>query len=325
MTKIQIQTSLSPVAALANGCLEHGHILVAPTTEQIAALTPEQRTELARYVAPTDVPDRFRWDATLAVTSNGWAGVLAGLEIARVERERKATEQAEQTRLAEQRTAARNAEARQAAAVAISNPATLILGDQVINGLSHVDLGDLQAPYDAARKAAREMLDACQATVAAEAAAEIERREVDPRAWCAEHGAALSEPLQRAAREGRRVRSELTRLVYGHASIAIKALAASLGCELATSYAEQVRDGVPTTEAYAVLDACARERKRLARACLIPGVEITIGPIARHDVAERGLAVWRTGVDFAISHPWLDDSRGWVVLAEPLDEETDDE
>ncbi len=50
MTTIQIRTTVSAEAAMAAGLIEHGLLLVAPTTAEVSALTAEQREALSRYV-----------------------------------------------------------------------------------------------------------------------------------------------------------------------------------------------------------------------------------------------------------------------------------
>ena len=93
---------------------------------------------------------------------------------------------------------------------------------------------------------------------------------------------------------------------------------------IAPSYGEELRDDVPSATAYEILDALVAAQDTLRAVASLPGVEIVIGPIARHDVSS-GDPVWRTGVEVTLCHAWLSAGYGWVVLAEPLAEADDDE
>ena len=95
----------------------------------------------------------------------------------------------------------------------------------------------------------------------------------------------------------------------------LTALLEPLG-DLVTSYGDSPRGGVPSVKAYALLDAL--RAAPIAEAALLPGVVVTIGEIERQDGAETGTAVWRTGIDATITHPWIAQIL-ITVLAEPLD------
>ena len=162
------------------------------------------------------------------------------------------------------------------------------------------------------------------AKVAAKAAtaAVVAGHEAEARAWIATGAATLPPELIRAAGEGRRVLAEITRVVRERVRQAVEDLAPH---GIASSHGEEPRDDVPSAEAYEILDLLTSSLKGLRAAALLPGAEIEIGAIARHDVNPSGAAVWRTGVEVTLSHAWLDEDYGWVVLAEPRAEDDEDD
>jgi hypothetical protein len=174
---------------------------------------------------------------------------------------------------------------------------------------------------------------------AAEAEREAEKArklqvELNARRWAREYGRAKlgSAELVRAASEDRVVLPEIRRL----AQLSVEhALEEAFGAESVVKvYAEEIRDGVPSAEAYALLDTLINARAMLTRAHGLPNLtsgpdeSIAAGPIMRFDVAPKGTAVWRTGVRVTFTHPWLAEPIEWSVLAEPIDldiDEDDDE
>jgi len=333
--KIQIKTNLSTEAALKLGLTERGNLLVTPTSDELLALSDDDRQLLACYVASSDdARGAWQYGTVLHVTAAGWPGVVAGLaakrevdtqkaEAAKRDEENRAKREIE--RAAERERGLR--ELTERLVVAEADPASLIVEGRVRSVEGDLSLYEI-APSQEIRERIGAVSKRAEAILAERKAEAIERAEAEPRAWCAEHGAALSLPLQRAAREGRRVRAELTKLVLDRVRNQITAIGDSLNVdgigEIATSYNEQLRDGVPSEAAYRVLDACTAARDDITEAAVIPDLKIEIGPIARHDIAEHGTAQWRTGIEITVSHPWLDHDAGFVMLAEPLSQDDDE-
>jgi hypothetical protein len=159
-------------------------------------------------------------------------------------------------------------------------------------------------------------------------AALAEAAEHEPRLWLAEHGAALSPELSRAAREGRLVRNALYSSVEERVEDAVRAIDARLSrgdwAVLKETWATEERREVPSATAYELYDALMAGRDQIARSALLPHTVVTVGPISRFDVAPQGSAVWRTGVAVTVTHPWLAADIDLVMLCEPLDLDEDD-
>jgi hypothetical protein len=187
------------------------------------------------------------------------------------------------------------------------------------------ELAAFLASEAASREASERALEAEKAAKAAKAAAIAS----EARRWAREYGRSLlgSPELQRAAGEDRNVLPRIRRLVALAAEHAIEhAIAGLQDARVVKTYATEDRDDVPSAEAYALLDTLTAARGSIAEASALPGAEVTIGPIERYDVAPRGDAVWRTGVRVTLSHPWFDDDDlEWAVLAEPFEQNDQDD
>jgi hypothetical protein len=146
-----------------------------------------------------------------------------------------------------------------------------------------------------------------------------ESLEHDARTWAAEHGwSALGRSeIQRAAREGRRVRGAITARCTELFRLALE-LSIPEYATIVESYAEEDRDDVPSAEAYATHDAVKAEGDAFT---LPPGLAVETSDVCRIDVARRGSAVWRTGVLLTARHPWFTKDIEIAVISEPLCEE----
>lgn len=367
MSQLKINVYLSSETALKNGHIEYGELSVAPTAEQLALLTDEQRAALAAYTYGSQ---------RLHVPSPTWPGVLEGLSAAQ---EREAAKRAEREACVEgeraeyrrllalpalyapglplkeirnvyppnygrgdpeaERLHAEVAERRSAERREKILSADTALGDPA----RHVSDEGLSNEANAVLKAAQVWRDRNFVTdpvppIATEALARLEalrearkqeeerRREsleCDARTWAAEHAtAALAAPeIQRAAREGRRVRNAITtaveELLRDHVMHAIPEYAS-----VVEVYDIQDRDDVPSREAYATLDAIRVASKTWANQ--LPELEIADSGVCRIDVAAHGDPEWRTGVVVTASHPWFTETIEIAVISEPLNLDEDD-
>lgn len=147
------------------------------------------------------------------------------------------------------------------------------------------------------------------------AAAARERPETEARAWAAENGEAAlgSLPLQRAAREGKKVRSEISRLVEERVRTAVAEAAGAAGA-VSEHYTWRERDNVPSDEAYHLYDQLCTRISSIVRAMALPSEDVEVGPIARIDIAMSGDEDWRTGVMVTCRHPWLTETIEVAVL-----------
>lgn len=176
---------------------------------------------------------------------------------------------------------------------------------------------------NAVEKAAREEREAHEAEAKRRFAAEVQD-------WAAEYGESrLGSPeLKRAARERRDVVSEVRRLarerVRAVTAECLDNVNAPLGY-IVDTYESQPRDGVPSREAYALVDAIKAALPYIARESGLPDAKAEVSDIMRHDVAPKGDAVWRTGVTVTVSHPWLANAIEVDVISEPLPEEEESE
>jgi hypothetical protein len=173
-----------------------------------------------------------------------------------------------------------------------------------------------------------------QAVVAADDAAEAaeKARKVaaahEARLWLAEHATTrLDAPeLGRAARESRRCDATLLEVVTARVSHAVATIVEPLlNCNvLERTYGDEVRDDVPSRQAYALLDALIAAAPAIAEQSGLPHAVVEPGPIMRLDVAPKGSAVWRTGLIVEVTHPWLSQSISVPVICEPLDTDEDE-
>jgi hypothetical protein len=141
--------------------------------------------------------------------------------------------------------------------------------------------------------------------------------------------AAVPANVVRAASEGRDTRKVwmawAVKLVDEIAHECSRVIASGDRFGNATSYGESERADVPTVEAYRALDLATGIAKTRCEGLLPLPFALTVGPIARHDIAPRGASVWRTGVEITVSCPWLDRTEGVVILAEPRDQGDDND
>lgn len=185
----------------------------------------------------------------------------------------------------------------------------------------------LRVKHDAERvdrEAAEKIKEVAQAARENEARRRFETEVQD---WAAEHGETrLGSPeLKRAARERRDVVGEVRRLSKERIIAAVTEIVQSFGFVVYT-YESKPREGVPSREAYALLDVLKSALLSTADAAGVPGAEASVSDILRHDVAPEGAAVWRTGVTVTVSHPWFSSAIEVDVTSEaPPEDEEDDE
>lgn len=149
------------------------------------------------------------------------------------------------------------------------------------------------------------------------------RFETEVQDWAAEHSA--SPELKRAARERRAVVSEVRQQAKERVIAAVTEIVSTIGFVVET-YESQPREGVPSREAYALLDLLKSSLLSIADASGLPKAEAKISDILRHDVAPQGSAVWRTGVTVSVDHPWLANAIEVDVTSEaPPEEEIEED
>lgn len=80
--------------------------------------------------------------------------------------------------------------------------------------------------------------------------------------------------------------------------------------------------GVPSERSYALLDALASAVPTLRdQLAVVPDLVVEVGPLARHDVAPSGSAVWRLGVELKLTSPLASESYVMLVDAPPVTED----
>lgn len=336
MEQIKIAVSVPLSVAVENGSSRYGNTEVVLTDQDIQAMAPSLRALLARAKPEYDgrFTGRLNVDGSrpVVVKAATVAGLMEALaEVAAREAKRAAEEEA------------RRVEDEARIERALARPLVDWICRPLLGGEPHVADTLENAPYSdaritARRQAARIVVEEARAawlaererqdreTKAREAREAAERAAHDEalRAWVLERGAGspFAPEIVRAAREKRQVRGAVQACLREQ----LRRCLEPLGEDVVASYVSEAREGVPHAADYGVLDRLteAAQDGTLSSAALLPGAEIEIGPIARHDVAPRGAAVWRTGVSVTLSHPWLDDPIEWTVLSEPVEAEQDE-
>lgn len=165
---------------------------------------------------------------------------------------------------------------------------------------------EAQAAKQAAREAMRMWAESCEQLPTRIRRAAADGLDVYP---------ALKRHLGDAVRE---VISRIASKAVGHCTN-------TLGGEVVDTYDSETSTRVPSDEAYAIFDVLTAAKDEIAVAAIVPGVEVTVGPFLRVNVAYSG-KIWRSAVDVAVSHPWFGD-LGDHVLTEPanLPDEANDE
>lgn len=277
MKKLQIAVEIQREVALKAGCTEYGHALFSPSSEFLSSLSDEERAVLSTLPEP-DAKGEVHWNARLTLTAP------------------TVTDDAVRAALANR----------------VAKAAAAKIAETEAEAAKAARLAALVDRIEAAKAAERAKFDAAEeAKVSAEC---------DARIWCAEHAATVFDApeLARAAREKRKILSALREAVLAKFSLALATLAKDGGWYIPEDlYDSSPREDVPSREAYAMFDALTAAKDRLARATGLPNAQITIGPIARHDVASHGTR-WRTGVRIEVEHPWLSGGIVDAILTEPV-------
>lgn len=134
-------------------------------------------------------------------------------------------------------------------------------------------------------------------------------------AWAA--SADVPPNLRRAGIEGRDVREGIRAWLTERLFHDLAELVAPLGGYVDDdSYHETPREGVPSALAYQVHDAVTTWSRGVAAAWGLPELAVTVGPIARHDLAPVGRR-YRTGVLVTLAHAWIKGTVRRVAVAEP--------
>lgn len=176
------------------------------------------------------------------------------------------------------------------------------------------------AAYDREQEA--KAAAAAEQEAASEAADNARRAQVA--AWAIRHGEKINFPgtILRAAREGRDVYRAVCNEIEDRVFLAVRRLVSDNVDDDAiglTTYGKASDARVPTERAYAIRDALVAGGESIILAAALPGASVVVGDFERYDVANERKAVWRTGVDVVVTHPWfLDYDFGLRVLTEPL-------
>ncbi len=166
------------------------------------------------------------------------------------------------------------------------------------------EIYERRSRYAATRKAAR--------------LAEQEQRAARIVGWVIEHAKTLPGNLVRAAREGRQVESAVRDWCVEQLESLTTEFAVDCGGYAAEYYGDpQTREGVPTADAYRLLDMVVARVSRVKEVTLGESVPVGEPQIVRVDVAERGSEVWRTGICFALRSTLDLGDYNLVILSEP--------
>jgi len=177
-----------------------------------------------------------------------------------------------------------------------------------------------------AARAAREAAAEREAVAAAEREAKKEQIKAEIQTWSLACDA-LPARIRRAASEGLEIKPELTK--YLAESVATKVTeildTAGYGGEITEICGNpSPREGVPSDQAYAILDALSERQQEIAESALIPGVDVEVRGFFVVDIALHGKDVYRSVVDVIVRHRWARD-LGCYVLTEPRDMDEDED
>lgn len=184
-----------------------------------------------------------------------------------------------------------------------------------------------------AARAAREAAAEREAAAAAEREAKKEQIRAEIRTWALECDA-LPARIRRAASEGLEIKPELTKYLAECVATKVTEILhvgrpypcnAGCGGEITEICGNpSPREGVPSDQAYAILDALSEKKQEIAESALIHDVEVEVRGFFVADIALRGEAVYRSVVDVIVRHKWFRD-LGCYVLTEPRDDEDEDD
>jgi hypothetical protein len=177
-----------------------------------------------------------------------------------------------------------------------------------------------------AARAAREAAAEREAVAAAEREAKKEQIRAEIRTWAMECDA-LPARIRRASSDGLEIKPELTKYLAECVATKVTEIldAAGYGGEITEICGNpSPREGVPSDQAYAILDALSARKQDIAESALIPGVDVEVRGFFVADIALRGEAVYRSVVDVIVRHRWARD-LGCYVLTEPRDDDDEDE
>lgn len=347
MEQFRISAYVTRESALARGSSSFGHVSVAISDQEIQSLSDGAKELLAQAPWSSDRGLRVTTSSEgLEITDPSSAAVVVALEAV-----------AEKVRLAKEASLAERAE-RIAMAVAspddawvgrdyehyVNERGVCVYRPSVMDSPREVNLNnaDKQDPAVVAR---REQVRSThlperlaswerghsenESRLEADKAKreEEDRRQMclvhEARLWAAEHAAArLGSPeLARAAREERDVHRTITARSDERVAMTLGSIAGE--GRVVETFGSEERKGVPSRDAYALMDFLTGKKDLIAAAAGLPGVSVSIGPVERLDVAPTGPAVWRTGIVVTVEHPWLTGYREFSVLAEPIDADGD--
>lgn len=300
MNRLEIHVYVGADDALASATTECGSLIVIPTAEQLAALTSEQRGELAQHVAPSG----GNASRTLNVSACRWEAVVAALDRKLADAAQKKNE----ARLAHDGRVATALAMPRAEWIVLSNLTAQPDGDWYRTPCLHLDyqlestktdprvatelaplLAAAQAQVDAAMAARETHLDADRAVAEARKRIEQERKAAtahEYREYVRSHPG-LPSNLARATAEGRDVENYLSDL-WIDSCVASAAQIHTRFPEPKCVYNVTPRTDVPSASAYELhnaLDSASRENTSLRDEW--PGMTISVGEISRADVHPR--------------------------------------